>query len=153
MIARMHALWWQPYLRSSVMSRSYNIYRLLALLVVVVLFVGCSVNEDFAPDHGNDHPTPPNKPLVPIKRRPIGGQDVERPRIDEDRDWDFLIYPPHRMSMPCRITLRSVATGEELSKVLDAEQEYWEVKRKGKNGEYLLIVESDGVIVEEVIVL
>jgi hypothetical protein len=37
--------------------------------------------------------------------------------------------------------------------VLYAEQEYWEVKREGKNGEYLLIVESDGVIVEEVIVL
>lgn len=130
------------------MRRLSIIYKVAVVLIVGVIAVGCAVDFNDSPCEDQSSPS---KPPVPIKRRPIGGSDIERPRIVEDKDWHFGIYPPRKMSAPYSVTVRSVATGEEFNVVLRSANDYFAIPRKVADDQYVITYESEGVVMVELV--
>ena len=95
------------------------IYKTFALALIATLAVSCEMAFDGSSDVG-DNPQPPNKIVIPINPRPkYPGGIIKEPRII-DSDFTFVVYQPKKSAV-CNVIVRSVATGEEHSVLLDGE--------------------------------
>lgn len=128
----------------------------LIYILSLVLLVGCEFS---ASDIGPAPDTPNNPgPTKPIKRRPIvPGDKIERPRIVDVWSSNGAItlgicWEETSGDSLC-VTLRSVATGEQVEKFVTRNQTNLHFDPLNGEYEYILVVKGEDIYYEEQIVV
>ena len=119
--------------------------RHLIYIIAILLCVGCEAGVMDSGHIGNDND---KKPIQPIKRRPIGKDEIQRPRYtiinpDGGLDWSNISIWPHS------VTVRSVESGQEVVIPLEHGQEYIEFDPMENTEEYIIIIEGEEFYFEE----